>query len=66
MTSLADFNIKINLLENPGEKKVVVIEGVGWNEAVCHAIECRKTRPLEPVEILPVDAGNYTVVRCVR
>ena len=63
--TLLELGITINIQDST-EHRILVKKGIEWNEAVEMAIQCRKTHPDEPIEILPMDTGLFTVVRVVK
>jgi len=63
--TLLELGITINIQDNP-EHRILVKQGIDWNEAVDLAIQCRTHHPDEPIEILPMESGLFTVARCVR
>jgi len=66
MTSLKTQGITISVLaKEPETRYLVTREPVDWNEAVTLALQCRKTHPDEPIELIPKDDKWY-VVRCVQ
>ena len=63
--TLLELGITINIQDNP-EHRILVKRDIDWNDAVELAIQCRKTHENEPIEILPMDNGLFTVARCVK
>jgi hypothetical protein len=60
-----DPGIVLNVLADlPAEDKFIVVQNVEWNAAVEMALQCRKTRPNEPIELIPQN-DKWCVVRCV-
>ena len=64
--SLEEAGITLNLLgETPIEEKYIVLQHTDWNSAVQMALQCRRTHPDEPIELVP-KGDLWTVVRCVK
>ena len=62
--TLLELGITINIQDNP-EHRILVKRDLDWNDAIELAIQCRKTRSSESIEILPLESGLFTVVRVV-
>ena len=66
MTSLADFDIKLNIdppRDEPGKRYILVKDNCDHIEAVNIAVQCRRTHPAEAVEIWVKSDTLRTVVR---
>lgn len=60
-----DPGITLNMLAPlPEEEKYIVLAGVDRREAVEMALQCRKTHPDEPIELIPT-GDRWNVVRVV-
>jgi len=58
------YPLQAQKVEKPAEDKFIVVQNVEWNKAVEMALQCRKTRPNEPIELIPQN-DRWCVVRCV-
>jgi hypothetical protein len=65
MTSLAEWGIGINISPPESEpgKRYILVGDFEHIEAINLAIQCRKTRPSESIEIWPLENGLRRVVR---